>query len=376
VSTKPTLIICSKSPWSPAIRREHALAQLAAERGHRVAFIEQPRDVRALTSDDRSSWLRSLAGGTEKRCVAGGIEVMPRATIVPAHRGRLGLEIESAQLRRIVSRYGAGTVVATVPWQWPALAPLRGYRRVFDCADDWSVLLHRRRAAIREQYRRIAAQADAVIVVNRQRLAPLFEAQSVAVVPNGTSRELLAPPLAPSPENDVIAYAGTLSERFDAPLVAGMLERLAGWRLEIYGESRYARRAERPGPELRRLLASFPDRIAWHGAVERTELAARLDAARVLVVPHRRRGVTGDIMKLYDYAARGRPIVSTRWGTPRSEDRPPGVRLADTPEAFAEAVREAAAEVPEAARELREWAEARSWEARWPAWAGAAFGED
>jgi glycosyltransferase involved in cell wall biosynthesis len=375
--TDPTLVICSKSPWSPAIRREHALAREAAARGYRVVFIEPPRDVRALAGSGRRRWLRAMAGRVERRRVSDGIEVIPRASLVPAHRGRLGWRLESRSLRQAIDGVanGGGALVAMLPWQWPALAALRGYRRVFDLADDWSVLIPRQREVIRDQYRRIATEADSVIVVNGEQLASLFEPRAVLEVPNGTGSELLATPPTPPPTQRVIGYAGTLSERFDAPLMASAMERLAGWKLEIYGECHYAGQGDRPAPELHELLASFPDRVVWHGSVERSGLGSRLDAARVLVVPHRRRGITGDIMKLYDYAARGRPIVSTSWGSPRSGDRPPGLRLADTGEGFAEAVPGVANEPPEAARRRREWAEARSWDRRWPAWAGAVFGE-
>ena len=374
---EPTLIICSKSPWSPAIRREHALARVAAARGHRVVFIEQPRDVRALAGSGRRAWLRAMAGRAERRIVAGGVEVIRRASLVPPHRGRLGWRMESVSLRHVIERVakGGGALVAMLPWQWPALAALRGYRRVFDLADDWSVLIPRQRGAILEQYQRIAAEADAVMVVSGEQLASLFEPRAVLEVPNGAGAELLATPPTPPPKQRVIGYAGTLSERFDAPLVASAMERLEDWKLELYGECHYAGQGDRPSPELHELLESFPDRIVWHGPVDRSGLGSRLDAAQVLVVPHRRRGVTGDIMKLYDYAARGRPIVSTSWGSPRREDRPPGLRLADTGEGFAEAVPGAADEAPDAARKLRRWAEARSWDARWPAWAGAVFGE-
>lgn len=339
-------------------------------------FIEQPRDMRALIGPGRRSWVQALIGRPEKQSVGPGIEVVSRGTLIPPHRRPFGVPLESVLLRRAIAGADTrgATVVATTPLQWPAVAELRGVRRVFDCADDWSGLLPGARRMIHEQCRRIAAQADGVIVV-RQQLAALFGSRSVAVVPNGTSQEVLATQISPRPHEPVIAYAGTLSERFDATLVAAVMERLAGWRMHIYGECRYARWGERPAPEFRHLLARFQNRITWHGPIERSELAARLDAAQALVLPHRGRGaITGDVMKLYDYAARGRPIVSTSWRTPLSEDPPPGVYMADTAEAFADAVRSSARESPDAAWERREWAEARSWERRWPSWAAAVLG--
>jgi Glycosyl transferases group 1 len=371
-----TLVLCSKSRWSPAIRREHALARLAVADGIRVVFIEQPRDVRALLVTGRGAWLAALAGSAPGRHAEDGVEVIPRSTLVPPHWGRLAWITESVLLGRSIPngvRAGA-TLLATTPWQWRAIARVPGVRRVFDCADDWSSLLPRRAEALAAQYRRIGLEADAVIV-NARPLARLFSPRHVDLVPNGAGPELLATPVSPPPSDLALVYAGTLSERFDVSLVAGILERLGGWRLDLYGESRYAGRGGRPGSELRELLARFPDRVSWHGPVERTELTARLDAGRVLVLPHRRVGaVTGDAMKLYDYAARGRPIVSTRWSDLLAEDAPPSLRLADTPDEFAAAVRSAADESPDVRTSGREWAESRSWDHRWPAWSQAAFG--
>jgi glycosyltransferase involved in cell wall biosynthesis len=254
------------------------------------------------------------------------------------------------------------------------LAAIPGVRRVFDCGDNWCLVLPERRKALSTQYRRIGVEADAVIV-NARPLAQLFGSREVAMVPNGASPELLATPLSPSPTGPVLVYAGTLSERFDAPLMAAVLERLVGWRLEIFGECRYAGHGGRPAAEVLDLVDRFPERVTRHGAKERDELAECLDRGKVFVLPHRPTGaVTGDAMKLYDYAARGRPIVSTTWSDHMTDDAPPGMRLADTAEAFAAAIESVQHEPVAAAGHRREWAEARSWEQRWPLWSRAALG--
>jgi glycosyltransferase involved in cell wall biosynthesis len=372
----PRLVLCSKSTWTPAIRREHALARLAAARGHDVIFLEQPTDVRSLAGAGRAAWLAQLLGSEKAREIAPHLDVVPRATVLPPHRGQLAETIERTLLGRTLRDLVTPgcTVVATTPMQWRAVSRLSGVRRVFDCADDWSSVLPRWREAMLERHREIGSEADAVIV-NAERLGHLFGDRRVTVVPNGTSPDLVATPITPPPAGKTLVYTGTLSERFDVALTAGVLERLPGWRLDLYGQCRYPRCGEAPDPELRGLLAEFRDRVAWHGPVERSELTARLDAGRVLVLPHRPVGaVTGDAMKLYDYAARGRPIVSTTWGETLSEDPPPGLQLADSAEEFAAAVRAAAEEPSDLAPARRAWAEARTWEQRWHGWATAAFG--
>ena len=80
-------------------------------------------------------------------------------------------------------------------------------------------------------------------------------------------------------------------------------------------------------------------------------------------------------MKLYDYAARGRPIVVTRRSaTPVATAV--GVRVATTPEQLAAAVLDAVGEPERAASVRRAWAADQSWTTRWAAWSNAVLGSD
>ena len=378
MSTQPRtrLVICSKSRWAPAIRREHALAQLAAEAGHTVVFVEAPQDVRTSRTSPRR-WLARLVKVGTPATVVENIAVVERSTVVPGHRHQLAQIADAALLRRLLRALVAderATIVSTTPWQWRAVAPLTGVRRVFDCADDWSEVIPARAAWFRSLYERVSAEADAVIV-NNASLARRFPYAHTVVVPNGTSGALLATSITPQPRTRTMAYAGTLSERFDAPLVAAVMSMLPGWRLDLYGECRYAGCGDRPGDELRALVAEADGRVVWHGVVARVELAARLDAASVLVLPHRPLGaITGDAMKLYDYAARGRPIVSTRWSPSLADSGTPGLRLADTAGEWVTALTDALADTPHTALARREWAEANAWIRRWPQWSQALLG--
>jgi hypothetical protein len=80
-------------------------------------------------------------------------------------------------------------------------------------------------------------------------------------------------------------------------------------------------------------------------------------------------------MKLYDYAARGRPIVSTPFANAASSAAPPHLRLAGTAAEVAVALEAALAEPPAHALGRRAWAESQRWEARWPAWRDVLFAE-
>jgi hypothetical protein len=295
---------------------------------------------------------------------------------VPPYRGRAAQVAESALLGRILRPFDRPevSIVATNPWQWPAVSRMLKARRIFDCADDWTMLVPKRRDAIAEMLDRIVVEADAVIV-DSQWLARMFSRPDVSLVRNGVDERLLATPLSEPPSTQTMAYAGTLSERLDTDLLAFVLTALPGWRLDLYGECRYAGRRDQPDSRLSRLLTVFAKQIAWHGPVGRDELAVRLDHARVLLIPHRAVGaVRGDSMKLYDYAARGRPIVSTSWPGDVEHFAPPAIYFADAPAQFVESVTRAMDDAPRNAELRRAWAEENRWALRWDAWAEAAFG--
>ena len=79
-------------------------------------------------------------------------------------------------------------------------------------------------------------------------------------------------------------------------------------------------------------------------------------------------------MKLYDYASRGRPIVSTPGALgPPALVRGAGVIEAATPGAFADAVR--AAEAGAGAPVDAGWLERHRWSAQWQRWRAEVLGE-
>ncbi|WP_198028942.1 glycosyltransferase [Actinoplanes sp. N902-109] len=264
-------------------------------------------------------------------------------------------------------------MVVNVPWQWNAGAGLP-CRRVFDAADDWNLLLNGRRPHVARLYQQIADEADTVIVAN-ENLAELFPGRAVEFVPNGTQADLVADPGQRRPGLQRMVYVGTFSERFDVDLVSSVLTLLPDWTLDLFGECRYAGHGNQPAPEFAQLLDGFGPRVSWHGVLQRPELGAVLNNASVALVPHRARFCRGQSsMKFLDYAARGCPVVSTRWEAEIDRQAPPGVWFADTPRTFAEAVHLADAIDPGTAGSAISWARAQTWEQRWPLWAGAVFG--
>jgi glycosyltransferase involved in cell wall biosynthesis len=126
---------------------------------------------------------------------------------------------------------------------------------------------------------------------------------------------------------------------------------------------------------LRDFLHRRQDHVAWRGPISRDSLAGVLDRADVGIVPNRRDRATGQSsMKIFDYAARGLPIVSTRLTEAEMADPPPKTTFTDDPEQFAAAVRAAGDDTDRSAR--LEWARQRTWEIRWRSWITAVLGSE
>ena len=361
-------MLCAKSPWTPAVRREHALALEAAAAGHPVTFVEQPADVRAAGG----AWARRLVRPA-RSAPAAGVAVVERSTLVPGHRSAVAQRVDHRLLGRVLARAStaSSSLVCCVPWDWPAVAAAPGARRVFDMADDWGELMPGRRERFAALYDRIAREADAIVVVNED-LCRHFGAREVEVIRNGVPAWMVGAPAGPPAERTML-YVGTLSPRFDAPLMGAVLATLPDWTLELIGPCLYPGRGDRPDDELAALLAR-PE-VRWDGPLPREALPDRLDAAAVLILPNRPAHSVGqDSMKLYDYSARGRPIVSTTWSPRLADEGPPHLALADDPAAFADAVRAAASAPAAWAGERRAWGASQTWDARWPVWRAAVTG--
>ena len=369
------LMICSKSTWEPSIRREHALAALAADDGHVVTFIERSLDIRAFrTVEGSRQWIHGALGTPTKPSPAANLTVVPSASITPGHRGPFSERTSSMMLARLLRKLPReAVVVVNVPWQWPATAHTRA-RRVFDCADDWVSVTGGRDERVLAVYERIGIEADAIVVANPG-LAFLFPSERTSVVRNGVAEEMLVATSRP-PRASRLVHAGTLSPRFDLKLAAALLDELPDWSLDLYGQCQYPGLQERPSPELLSFVAQYAPRLHWHGVLPRDRLAAAIDEADVALVLNRPELSAGqDSMKLYDYAARGRPVVTTRFANDLEMNGPPHLRIADDARAMAEAVVASVREPAAMGSARRRWAEGQRWSARWPAWSAAAFGK-
>jgi glycosyltransferase involved in cell wall biosynthesis len=362
----------AKDPWNPAIRREHMIARELVRRGSDVAFVQAPADAGRVRTDPGNWWrhLRSARFET----VAPGITVTERSTVQPGLRNAFAERLDAGLLASFLRRSGWNPALSVfmLPWEWRAARTLGG-RVVFDCTDDWARLLPQARG-LGDQLRRIADEADEVVVVN-QLLADLFPGRTPVVVPNGTDEALLTAPQTAQRLARHAVYVGSISERFDVDLVRAVLAALPDWTLTVHGQLVFPLRAQAARERFLALPQETGGRFRYEGLLSRDRLPDVLDGAAVALIPDVASIALGQSsMKTYDYCARGVPIVATAGHLEHSSDTPPHTYVVAGADEMAAAMQAAADEPVSWAKERTGWAAERTWDRRTDAWLGATLG--
>ena len=379
----PDLIFVSLENWDEVWRRNQFLCDTLARRfpDTKILFVGPARDV---SNGLRRGRLRELRGAAEATTwivpatpnvvVTRPLKLLPNS-IAAGRWGNAGL------LRRHVRRV-ARQLGLRAPVLWlndhgavSLVGRLEEQAVVYDVTDDWTAfptaaaerrLTQRRDAAL-------CAAADAVITCSeqlfhdKQRLAR----RRVHLIPNGVHAEHYArvldatgsgplPPGAAAWPRPVAGYLGTVHpSRVDVDLVTAVARQLPGGRgsVVLLGPDHL------PPADRARLLAL--GNVFLVPAVPYARVPDYLRAFDVNLVPHVVSPFTESLnpIKLWEYLAAGKPIVSTRVAGFR--DYPEHVALADTAPEFAAAIgRVLAQETPERARARQEAAAAHSWSAR------------
>ncbi|MGO4363014.1 glycosyltransferase [Terrabacter sp. 2TAF16] len=185
------------------------------------------------------------------------------------------------------------------------------WRSLYDVTDDWTLAerstAETERVIAQEQV--LLARCDEVVVCSPALAASKGQRRKVTLVPNGvdTAAYLVAHDRpADLPDAPVVLYAGTLhSDRLDVALCARVADALAGrGSLVMLGPDALK-------PSERRTLEQSG--VVLLGARPSGDVPAYLQHSDMLIVPHVVTSFTDslDPIKLYEYRAAGRPVVST-----------------------------------------------------------------
>lgn len=199
-------------------------------------------------------------------------------------------------------------------WNYNAFLPqaqeLPAKATIFDTVDNWSdhASYQKEAALLRSNYDLIDKEADLIFTVSKG-LLDLYSSQDVHWVPNGVDINLFeASELgAKQDAKKSIGYIGTIQERVDFELIASLCEKHSSKELHFYGPIWKGVQQEVES------LQSQYDNITFHGRVPYKQLPEILATIDVAIIPHKLDAFLASTnpMKMYDYLAAGKPIVTT-----------------------------------------------------------------
>lgn len=332
-----------------------------------------------LLVDPRRSF--DLLGRSRLRAIVPR-RVSPKVTVsTPLHlplEGRL-TSLARAQSKRVEKmiwrRVSEPFVLVVNRPDDPTLAPVpalmeRAALRVFDWSDDFESFASTEsdRSATRSACEHYLRSSDVVIAVN-DRLGAKARTfcDSVHVVRNGTDAasfgRVLTGEVDPARSlhrlpRPIIGYMGyRVGDRLDVALIDFLARSRPEWTFVFVGP--------KVGKEpLEELLKTRPN-VRVVGAVEYTKLPSVIAAFDVCILPNKVNTHTAgnDPIKLYDYLAAGKPVVST--ATAGVELFDGIVEIADSAPSFLQAIERALAPTsPDEKMRRHRAAEAHSWQVK------------
>ena len=310
------LVVISLEAWDGVWRRnQHLVAGLLRrDPGLRVLFVEPSTDpLHAALGGGRPRLGRGLRPGPEVAGVRpGALWLLEPTKWLPRRVDRRVDERWARRLLRAVRSLGMDAPLLWVNDPTGALlVEATPWRSLYDVTDDWT--LAARSGAETErivaQERVLLGHCDEVVVCSPALAASKGASRDVTLVPNGVDgAAYLVPHERPDdlPAGAVAVYVGTLhSDRLDVRLCEATSQALSGLgRLVLVGPNALA------AQERSRLVAAG---VVMLGARPSAAVPAYVQHADVLVVPHVVTPFTDslDPIKLYEYQASGRPVVST-----------------------------------------------------------------
>ncbi len=307
------LVVASLEAWDGVWRRNQHLVSrlLARDTGLRVLFVEPPADPthalsrRSLPRRGRGLRPVDLPGAVGRLWALQPTKWLPRR-LDPGADGRLATSVRKA----------AAHLGMSAPVLWvndPAAAELlrqSGWPALYDITDDWLAAdrspRERERVVDDETY---LLQHCQEVVVCSPRLLETKHARHVTLIPNAVDVDAYRaglPRPADLPSGRVVLYLGTLHrDRLDVELTAELARSLGNQaRVVLVGPVAL-------DPADQAALSSAGAMLL--GPREHTAVPAYLTNADVLVVPHVVTPFTDslDPIKVYEYLAAARPVVST-----------------------------------------------------------------
>lgn len=262
------------------------------------------------------------------------------------------------------------TAESTDIWSYNAFLPevmdMPGRSHIFDAVDDWSLHASYKREVplLQKNYAKIGQSADLIFTVS-EGLLKKFDAKKSHWIPNGVDTDVFRQSAIRVPDDiatvrhPVIGYVGTVQERIDFSMLETVCAAHPQSSFVFIGPVWKGVRKEAD-----RLMRVCPN-VQFLGRRAYEQIPSYLAAMDVAMIPHRLDDFIGTTnpMKMYDYLAAGKAVVSTPGAGTELFARL--MYIVDAPELFSSAISRALEEDSDQRRTERRQAVApHSWQAR------------
>lgn len=379
---QPWEILCfSSSDWHGIWGSRQQIMRRMAARGHRVLFVERPVGL--------EHWLRYAEFRRRKgqrwregrREVEPGLHIVSLPLLLPGRYysprvNRINGRITVRAVRRTLAQLGMERPLLWIynPFQGDLVGQFGETASVYHCIDEWTAgTSGRKRAIIRQLEIELLRRVDLVFAnspptfdekrhfnANTHRIPSGVDFDHFAA---GASGRDAAQPVAaelahiPAPR---IGYSGHVNDRLDYGVLEALARERPAWSLVLVGSTHPWTMEAEP---LQR-LQQYPN-VHFLGKQPYAKMPELLRGLDVCLMPYidDDRGHYRSPLKLYEYLAAGKPVVSTPH--PEADEFAELVYQAAAPGDFVRAVERALADKSPARVEQREAvASQHSWDAR------------
>jgi glycosyltransferase involved in cell wall biosynthesis len=385
------VILCfAPDPWGDIWRNRHRLLGILA-RENRILYVEPRMAIRPLARKVRSGEVKV------RHVFRPRVEAVRDNLFVyhdPLHLPRTGLRglgpaidrARDALLRKTLRRLQLSSPILWLvrPDSADVLGKFGEKLVLYQVVDDYASypgVSERARARLERDELRIADRAD-LIIVTSERLLEMKRRihENVVLIRNGVDARTLEegtlprgplPPELAGARSPILGYIGGITEKLDLGLLEEIAARFRGpsaGTLVLVGPVNVS--GGEAAESIARLRAA--PNVIFTGRKDAADVPSYLRAFHVSLVPYRAgsQAQAIDPLKLYEYLAFGKPIVSVE--IPSVLEFEGLVRIARSREAFLAHVAEAVGERDEAlAERRRSAARDASWEKRVEALSGA-----
>ena len=354
--------------------RQQVMSRLAA-RGHRVLFVEQLAGLEHFCRYPDLRWRRWRRWREGLREVKPNLWIWAPPPLLPGRYympaiARLNAKFVESWIASYLERLG---MIQPVLWLYqPEHAPLMGKfgerMAVYHCIDEFAAGIQgRKRRTIVNLEADLLACAEVVFAnsrltyENKRKLNPnTYRIPSAADVEHFAQAMESALPVHPAIAalaHPIAGYLGTINNRLDIKLLTGVAAHLTDWQFVFVGQVQPWSVGLHP-------LQKLPN-VHFPGWFPFAEMPALIKGMDVCLLPY----VDSELaryrspLKLYEYLAAGKPVVSTDHPEVREFSRL--VEIASAAEDFADAVVRAKGEdSPERQRQRVELSQQHSWDHR------------